>query len=642
MSSSSILTPEVWRAWSPPEALSPSQWAVKHRTLTRRQSSRPGRWRHEHAPYLAGIMDLVTRPGVEEITVMKAAQVGVSEAMRNVIGRFAHLDPDPVLLVLPDEATGRKIMRRRILPLLQDTPVLRGLFTGVSADVQLASVTLNNGFTLSLGWSGSPATLAADPARIVLNDEVDKFPPWSGREADPISLAYARTQTFERDRRIINVSTPTTSEGFISERFESSPVKLRYHVPCPHCGVYQVLRFSNVRWPRDIAETDPDRKAALIEQRRAAWYECESCAGCIDDEAKCAIVQRGVWAANGQEVVGGEPVGDWPAGSRVGVHVWAAYATWVKWHQVAAEFIRSKDDPRSLQNFKNNWLGEPFAERVTNHTTAVFTNKRDAALPGTAARMVPRWAGVLIVTADTQKDHFYFVVRAWGHKYRSRLVHHGVVRTFDELRELLDAGYELEDGGGTSGGFGGGMVRARYLLIDSGGHRTDEVYHFALTSPDRILPCKGASYKQHTPVRVSRVTYRPPDGASSVRVMLHLIDTGHFKDMLARLIATPEGEPGEWLLNAAADGEYCRQMSSEHKVAVRKGRHQVYEWRPVSSGAANHYFDCETLQCAGAEMANVGLIPDEDTLIARRERSTQQTRRPAPRQSWVYAYKGRH
>jgi phage terminase large subunit GpA-like protein len=188
--------PSERAAWRPAERLLPAAWAERWRVLTRAQSARPGRWRNANAPYLAGLMDLCTRRGVEEITICKAAQVGVSEALRNLIGYMAHQQPDPLLLVLPDEQTGRRIVAQRILPLLRDTACLRDLFTPASRDVQLRHITLANGFTLRLGWSGSAASLAADPCRVVINDEVDKFQPWSGREADPISLGYARTQTY--------------------------------------------------------------------------------------------------------------------------------------------------------------------------------------------------------------------------------------------------------------------------------------------------------------------------------------------------------------------------------------------------------------------------------------------------------------
>jgi phage terminase large subunit GpA-like protein len=106
--------PAELAAWRPAERLPPSAWAEKHRVLTRTQSARHGKWRNAHAPHLAGLMDLCVRRDIEEITIVKAAQVGVSEALRNVIGYYAYQEPDPILLVLPDEQSGRKIVARRL------------------------------------------------------------------------------------------------------------------------------------------------------------------------------------------------------------------------------------------------------------------------------------------------------------------------------------------------------------------------------------------------------------------------------------------------------------------------------------------------------------------------------------------------
>src|SRR5262245_21581426 len=142
-------------AWRPAERLSPSTWAERHRVLTRTQSARPGKWSNAQSPCLTGLMDLCADRSIEEITIVKAAQIGVSEAVRNVIGYYAHCEPDPILLVLPDEQSGRRIVAQRIVPLLKNTPCLHELFTAASRDVQLKHISLANGFTLKLGWSGS-------------------------------------------------------------------------------------------------------------------------------------------------------------------------------------------------------------------------------------------------------------------------------------------------------------------------------------------------------------------------------------------------------------------------------------------------------------------------------------------------------
>ena len=70
-----------------------SEWADSHRLLPETSAARGGRWRTATTPYLAGVMDSVHEPGVRTIAVMKAAQVGVSEALNNVVGYFIASDP---------------------------------------------------------------------------------------------------------------------------------------------------------------------------------------------------------------------------------------------------------------------------------------------------------------------------------------------------------------------------------------------------------------------------------------------------------------------------------------------------------------------------------------------------------------------
>lgn len=623
--------------------LRPSAWAESFRLLSRVESSRPGPWRNANAPYLRGIMDLCQRPGVTELVIIKCAQAGVSEAIRNVIGSFAHQEPDPCLLVLPDEQTGRKVVKHNIVPLFENTPVLADLLTEAQGDVQLRQITLANGFTLRLGWAGSPASLATFPARIVILDECDKYVDWSGKDGSPIDLARVRTQTYEDRRLIVALSSPTTSDGYIATLFESADVKLYFHVPCPHCGRFQRLIFSQLKWDAGDAVT-ARQQAAHVERHRAAWYECGACAGRIGEFEKTAAVRAGVWAteAAGKREDFGElaaeagPGGvvdtDWPAGSKAGVAVSTLMTLWVRFDQIAAEFLRSKDDVAKLFTFMTSWLGEPFQTRVTKIESSVFSRKCETATPPST---VPVWAGVLIATVDVQLDYFVYVVRAWGPAYRSQRVTHGIAKTFDDLQSfLLDGAFPVE---GTDR-----VARVARLGIDTG-YRTHEVYRFVLTNAARIVPLRGENKPTPVPIRVTRASYRPPGqpGLVGGEVMVHRLDTGHYKDRLNSLLggmvpvvdANGEvtGEAEAWTLNSLNDPDYNRQMASEHKVVVKDGhRMPVQEWRLISSGAANHYLDCEAYQVAMADICRVDLMAPQrpPPRYTPPQRQDDRTRRP--------------
>ena len=76
---------EAWRqGLTPDPLLIVSEWADRHRVLSRRAASEPGRWRTRRTPYLKEIMDALSPTSqVERVVFMKGAQVGGSETGNN-------------------------------------------------------------------------------------------------------------------------------------------------------------------------------------------------------------------------------------------------------------------------------------------------------------------------------------------------------------------------------------------------------------------------------------------------------------------------------------------------------------------------------------------------------------------------------
>ena len=642
-------TPPI--AWNPGERaalgplarLTPSEWAEQHRILTREQSARPGPLRHANAPYLVGICNLCAMSGVEEIWIEKAAQVGVSEAIRNVIGWWAECEPDPVLLVLPDEKKGREVIGDRLVPLFTTTPILRRLHTGIKRDLKLSEIRLANGFVLRLGFSGSASALATHPARRVINDEVDKFQPFSGRESDPLSLARQRTKTFGSQRLIVNLSTPTTTDAMIHAGREAAPIQLRYYVPCPHCDHWQTLRFDQLKWsPADQGEGREDH-AARIGDSRGAWYECEHCAGRIEQRDKPKTVRRGRWAVEAAveqlgrlepETRSGSVItAGWPVGNVVGLQINERPCLWVSWWETAAAFLLAQGDVGRLMDFRNGRMGEPELNQLFHAKPSVFAEKCAVEYrPG----VVPAWGQRLLGTVDVQLDHVYVVIRAWGYAHQSRRVWHGklplpagVESGWEELHHTLFNSQFPREGARPGGpeaqrreGEEAEAVGVDLVVIDAK-YRTDEVYRFALRDPVRIRAAGGTYKPQAQYVTARRHDYRPMGQKHKppVRVWLHIMDTPRLKDWLAGALASTITRPdsqGEmiaedlWQLNSHCDDEYNKQMGSEHKVPGPRGagaRREV--WVPVTSGAANHYWDCEYMQRAAAFLARVELLPSE-------------------------------
>lgn len=683
------ILPDLWdsaerAAWAPPMRALPSEWAERHRRL--RRGSRKGPWRNDNAPYLRGILDILSRPGVVQANIRKGGQIGGSEAMRTLIAYWAHTDPDPVGLTLPSRDKGRQIVKTDILPLFRQTPVLRILIGSLVRDALIESVALLNGFQLDLMWSGSATSMASNPYRRVINDEVDKFEPWTGEEPDAIAATEVRLTSYGDRRLQVNISTPTTATGTIHQLFESSTVKLWYHVPCPHCGTMQVLRWPRLRWldrelaseslvaaeaaiaagrPEYAAGESPVRFADLAalaghvgwlrawrerlehiegrsgladalaaERERALWYQCVHCQGRIYDEQKPDMIRRGRWMTAegycldfwGRRHDDAEAVQRWPHETRVGFHLSAMNCLWVHWGLLAGEWLRGHDDPAALFFFVTNRLAEPFefrAKRLAETVCAAKCKPDRGALP---AGIVPSWAWVVLAAVDTQPDHFYVVLRAWGGGMRSARVWHGKILDFAGLDRLIFAtdwpvaGAEFPP------------MRVTRALIDSGGTadrlldatRTQQVYEYAILRQPVVTAIKGAN-------RPGAGLYWPmknpmhPGGKlvdyTSLRALM--VDTHRANDLLSELImkgiphegriaAAPK--PEAWLLNQTNDEEYNSHMAAMQKTVNPRTKAEL--WTPRGTGVRHDYRDCEAYMVVAAYLANVHLLPDETEVVA--------------------------
>lgn len=613
------------RQWAaavvPPPKLTTAEWAERHRKLPLGSSPVPGRWRNSTAPYLVWPMNAADVPGIAQLNFCKAAQIGVSEAIRNLIGARAQQDPEPIGLALPNKDKGEEIMANRIHPLFTQTDTLRAFHSGAKRDLKLGTVRLPNGFILHLMWAGSPASMASDPMRLAILDEVDKMAEWSGREADPVSLTAKRLRAFGDRACQINISTPTSRTGKIWILFDASPVRLYYHVPCPHCSKYIRLLFPNLHWKKQDEQLLPhERAAAVASAPEATYYTCQECSASIHEHHRWAMIQAGRWQpidadppiidAHGDRHDCAETVTVWPRRSRIGLQISALYCLWTKWADIVAEHIEATTLPQRF-DFKVQTLGMPFDRQVARTSTNIYATKTSkSTLPEGQA---PVWTRKLIATVDTQKDHFYAVLRAWGANLRSARVWHERVESFRELDEfLLARTWPVQDQ----------LPRpVDLILIDSGGtihkeeavSRTLQVYTWANQRRSRVRPLKGVAKARSEQFMWWGKGYLDLQAKHKKRRRPYLrllrVVTNYWADLLADMVTAgtviAPDRTEQWFLDQRDDPEYNRHMASVAKIAVRRGAQMHEEWHPLTDGARIDYWDCETYQVAAAYLLHL-------------------------------------
>lgn len=233
----------VRKGWTPPPRISVPQWADDFRKLAKEAGSNSGNWETSTVEIARGPMLAATESGVHIITVMCCTQLMKTALLENLFGYFAHLDPCPILLLQPKEEAAEQFSKERISPLVRVTPVLRKII-GDSKQKSSKETILYKAFTggfLALAGAGSPDNLARRPIRVLLADEVDKYP--ITREGDPIALAEERTATFGLTWLSVRACSPTVEdESRIADSYADSDQR-RASVICPHCGHRQFLDF---------------------------------------------------------------------------------------------------------------------------------------------------------------------------------------------------------------------------------------------------------------------------------------------------------------------------------------------------------------------------------------------------------------
>lgn len=595
-----------------------SQWAERYRILE--MSSIPGKWRNLFTPYLTGIMDAAGTPGVETVIICKSPQTGGSEAGHNLVGWCIDRSPGPVMYVFPDEITARENAKDRIIPMIVDSPRLRGYMTGSGDDASSLRINLAH-MPIYLGWSGSVSRLGNKPIRTLILDELDKYKNPKA-EATSETLAEKRTTTWRSRRHIFKISTPTTEDGPIWIAFtQEAGARLDYWVRCPHCGMIQLMQFDRIDWPGKDTDKEPSSEDVLT--RRLATYPCEHCGVVWDDGDRDRAVRKGEWRERSSgldlaaHLAAHKPV-------KVGFHIPAWLSYFVSLSEVASAALKYKETGKldDLKNLQNQYKAEPWREehvaRSEDSILALCDDRPRGAVPGPVSgqeRVAAILAGV-----DTQKSYFRYIIRAFGYgdTEESWLIQCGAAPSFSALNEILwGAEYVTPDGQ---------RYKVRACMIDAMGGRTREVYSWAIRHRGRVFPWQGVRSLSQ-PYTPAPQEYFPDAKGNKVKIPgglnLWRCDTTFFKSDLAHKLGIAPADPGAFHLHSGDGGileQYAREMCAE----VWDDEKQAWE---NPQGKPNHYWDCETMALALAYILNIRHRPRPDSSA----RAKPLSRPPLPR-----------
>ena len=578
----------VFAVLAPPPDMTISEWADEYRRLSSESSAEPGRWRTAKAPYQKEIMDAICDVSIQKVVVMSAAQIGKTDGfILNPIGFFMHYDPSPIMVLQPTIQMGESFSKDRLSPMLRDTPVLRDKVNDKarnSGNTILQKI-FPGGHVTIVG-ANSPSSLASRPIRILLADEIDRYPATAGDEGDPLLLAGKRLTTFW-NKKEVDVSTPTIKGlSRIEVEYEHSTQE-EWNVPCPACGALTPLEWANVLFDRDNLEE--------------ISYTCPHC-GVVSSETE--------WK---EHFGGGKFIAAFPERKVRGFHLNALASMFVEWREIVQKFITANDEKKKgnielLKVWTNTEMGQTWEEEGEQIETDELYKRREK-----YNCEVPEEVLVLTAGVDVQDDRFEVEVvgwgvdkESWGIRYQAIYGDLKLKPVWDELDAFLSQTFTTADGR---------RLKVICTCVDSGGHFSNQVYRFCKErTARRVFAIKGKG-------GADVPYFNRPSKTNSVKTPLFTIGVDTGKAILYQRLAVQEEGPNYCHFPKDKDRgytqEYFRGLTAEKMVMTYKRGKAQYVWTLKDGGyKRNEPLDIRNYATVALEIANPVLKKPDPTAPA--------------------------
>jgi len=414
-------------------------------------------------PFQKGIADAIGDPLIERVTVQKSARIGYTSLLIGAIANYVVNDPAQIMVVIPVDKDGRKLVVDVMEPIFRSSPDLAGKLSGDDQEVNRNTMMSRrfSGGSLNVVAAKAPNNLRGSNVRVLFLDEVDSMA--NTAEGSPILLAEGRTTSYV-DRKIVIGSTPVdAATSLVCDSFARSDQRV-FEVRCSECHDYSEILWEDIRWPAG-------------EPEKAAWC-CPKCGVFIDHRYKSSMVAEGRWRITRPEVKG-------HAGFRINSLV--SPLPIAAWPKLAAEFEEKKDDPDKHRTFKNLVLGLPWDEGGQEIDEEEVAGRAEDFDIGN----IPAEVLYLTMGVDVQDDRLEATTAGFDRDGTMFILDHAVIygspdddQTWRELDALATARHAHPLGG---------TIGIDAVAIDSGdGDWTQKVYDFCRPrARRRVMSIKG-------------------------------------------------------------------------------------------------------------------------------------------------------
>lgn len=418
---------------------------------------------------------------------------------------------------------------------------------------------------LTLIGSNSPSNLAMRPIRILLADEICRYPASAGTEGNPVDLAEQRTTTFH-NRLIFLVSTPTEKYLCqITDAYEKTSMG-KYSMPCPSCDHYNFVTRSQI-----VVDSEPLRV-------RVACSEC----GSIHTERE--------WKSKE-----GAYIHEQPDNPDRGFWLNAYASNFITWEEIEKKHEKAKDSPEKMQVFTNTVLAEVWDEIGERANPMRLLDRREN------YEEIPQDCLILTLAVDVQDNRLEYEICGWGDELESWSIEYGILlgdpadkKVWGQLKDIFNNKKFKHQSGAEMG------IIA--MVIDLGGHHTQTVYDFCESmKPERVWPIRGVG-GWGLPLIKEGITKNKRTGK---KVKLWNIAVDQAKIWLDRRLRQDEPGPGYCHFNFKFNDElYFEGLTAEKLVNSKDKRGFPTKKWVLEPGKRNEPLDLRVYNYACVKMLN--------------------------------------
>lgn len=587
----------------PPPRLNLVEWADEFRYLPD-NSAEGGKWRTDRVEAAREPMLSISEPEVQEVTVMCCIQLMKTELMINAALYYIHQEPSPIMYVAPKKETAEAWSKERFMKSITATPATRDVFNGNRrGDGNTILQKQFPGGQISIVSARNPTDLAMRACRIMLFDEIDKYPlnvgagqGGAGGEGDSIQVAWGRATTFGKRAKKIAACSPTV-EGMsrIHQEYLASDQR-EFYQPCPRCGHSEALTWENhVRIPEDEHGNLIPEKAQIV---------CRACDHEWSERDRHWSIKHHKWVPKRPQVK--HHRGYWAS---------AFASPFITVVALAREYVKALASPQMMKAFENTRMARVYREKGDAPDWQRLYERREVYKPCT----VPDGGLMLVCGIDVQKDYLIYEVVAYGRKKRSWSVDIGVIdghisedETKEALSNFIDTRYVNVHG----------VAMAMEMILIDSSNDTQEVYNaVAQIGTPRLRAIKGQGQLTTIigtpkPVQINLNGIRKDGGIKMWPVGVNVVKEQLYKWlMLNRPTDESLAAGGEWPTGYCHfpewDKDYFKQLTAEILITrADKRGFPVQEWEKIRTH--NHYLDCRAYARAGSAMLGIDRMVEED------------------------------